>query len=70
MGASLLKNVQYATFISEQKENETGILRNPMYAKGSLSQEMAYGCETVLESFEINLKKKDINAIFWDIEKK
>jgi long-chain acyl-CoA synthetase len=57
MGASLLKNVQYATYVSEPKEGETAILRNPMYAKGELSQTMAYGCETVLESFEINLKK-------------
>ena len=57
MGASLLKNVQYATYVSAPKEGETAILRNPMYAKGELSQTMAYGCETVLESFEINLKK-------------
>ena len=38
MGASLLKNVQYSTFIGEPKEHETSILRNPLYAKRELSQ--------------------------------
>ena len=70
MGASLLKNVQYATYVSEPKEGETAILRNPMYAKGELSQTMAYGCETVLESFEINLKKHRHKNNFFRIQKK
>ena len=70
MGASLLKNVQYATYISDPKEGETGILRHPLYAKGELSQRMAYGCETVLESFEINLKKGRHKCNFFGFRKK
>ena len=70
MGASLLKNVQYATYISDPKEGETGILRHPLYAKGDLSQKMAYGCETVLESFEINLKKNRHKCNFLGYRKK
>ena len=69
MGASLLKNVQYATYITESKEGETGILRHPLYAK-ELSQKMAYGCETVLESFEINLKKNRHKCNFLGFRKK
>ena len=57
MGASLLKNITYGTYISEPKENETGILRNPNYAKKELLETMHLGCETVWDSFEINLKK-------------
>ena len=70
MGASLLKNVQYATYISDPKEGETGILRHPLYAKGELSQRMAYGCETVLESFEINLKRGRNKCNFLGFRKK
>ena len=70
MGASLLKNVQYATYISDPKEGETGILRHPLYAKGELSQRMAYGCETVLESFEINLKRGRHKCNFLGFRKK
>ena len=66
----MLKNVQYSTYISEPKEGETGILRNPMYAKKELSQKMAYGCETVLQSFEINLTKKRNNCNFLGYRKK
>ena len=69
MGSSLLKNVQYATYITESKEGETGILRHPLYAK-ELSQKMAYGCETVLESFEINLKKNRHKCNFLGFRKK
>ena len=69
MGASLLKNVQYATYITESKEGETGILRHPLYTK-ELSQKMAYGCETVLESFEINLKKNRHKCNFLGFRKK
>jgi len=29
MGASLLKNITYGTYVSEPKPGETGILRNP-----------------------------------------
>ena len=57
MGASLLKNVKYAEFVGEPKEGETAILRNPDVAKGELTQTMQFGCKTVLESFERNLKK-------------
>ena len=70
MGASLLKNIQYATYISEPKEGETAILRNPMYAKKELSQKMAYGCETVLQSFELNLIKKRNECNFLGYRKK
>ena len=70
MGASLLKNVQYSTFIGEPKEHETSILRNPLYAKRELSQKMAFGCETVLESFEINLKRKRHKCNFIGYRKK
>ena len=70
MGASLLKNVQYSTFIGEPKEGETQILRHPKYAKGELSQKMTYGCETVLDSFEINLKKNRHKCNFIGYRKK
>ena len=66
----MLKNVQYSTYISEPKEGETGILRNPMYAKKELSQKMAYECETVLQSFEINLIKKRNKFNFLGYRKK
>ena len=66
----MLKNVQYSTYISEPKEGETGILRNPMYAKKELSQKMAYGCETVLQSFELNLIKKRNECNFLGYRKK
>ena len=67
MGASLLKTMKYATYLGEPKEGETAILRNPKVPKGELIQKMQFGCETILESFEINLKKIDINAISLDI---
>ena len=57
MGASLLKNIKYSEFVGEPKKGETAILRNPDVAKSELSQTMQFGCKTVLESFEINLKK-------------
>ena len=70
MGASLLKNVQYSTYISDPKEGESGILRHPLYAKKELSQKMAYGCETVLESFELNLKRNRHKCNFLGYRKK
>ena len=70
MGASLLKNVQYSTYISDPKEGESGILRHPLYAKRELGQKMAYGCETVLESFEINLKRNRHKCNFLGYRKK
>ena len=70
MGASLLKNVQYSTYISDPKEGESGILRHPLYAKRELSQKMAYGCETVLESFELNLKRNRHKCNFLGYRKK
>ena len=56
MGASLLKNITYGTFVGEAKEGETPIIRNPDVAHSELSQKMHLGCETILQSFEINLK--------------
>jgi long-chain acyl-CoA synthetase len=56
MGASLLKNITYSTFIGQAKEGETAILRNPDVAKGELTKKMQFGCETILQSFERNLK--------------
>ena len=70
MGASLLKNVQYATYITEPKEGETGILRHPLYANKELSHKMAYGCETVLDSFEINFKRNRQKCNFLGYRKK
>ena len=57
MGASFLKNITYNKFISEPKKGETGILRNPFVANKELRTVMHLGCETVWESFEINLKQ-------------
>ena len=56
MGASLLKNITYGTFVGEAKEGETAIVRNPDVAHSELSQKMHLGWETILQSFEINLK--------------
>ena len=47
MGASLLKNITYSTFIGRAKEGETSILRNPDVAKGELTKKMQFGCETI-----------------------
>ena len=58
MGASLLKNVTYGTYINQPKEGETGILRNPNRVNSQLLETMHLGCETVWDSFEINLTKK------------
>ena len=57
MGASLLKNVTYGTYVSEPKPGETGILRNPNVANTELRETHHLGCETVWDSFEINLIK-------------
>ncbi len=70
MGASLLKNFTYATFVGEAKEGETAILRNKDVAKGELSHKMKYGCQTVLESFEINLKNNRHKRNFLGYRKK
>ena len=66
----MLKHVHYGTFIGESKEGETAILRNPMYANRELSQTMAYGCKTILESFEINLKLNRHKCNFLGYRKK
>ena len=66
----MLKHVHYGTFIGEPKEGETAILRNPMYANRELSQTMAYGCKTILESFEINLKLNRHKCNFLGYRKK
>ena len=70
MGSSFLKNITYATYVGEAKEGETAILRNKDVANGELSQKMKYGCETVLESFEINLKKDRHKCNFLGYRKK
>ena len=70
MGASLLKNITYGEYISEPKENETGILRNPNYAKKDLLETMHLDCETVWDSFEINLKKNRHKFNFLGYRKK
>ena len=57
MGASFLKNITYAKSIGEPKEGETRIYRNPDISNGELSERMQFGCETILQSFELNLKK-------------
>ena len=58
MGASLLKNITYGTYVNQPKEGETGILRNPNRVNTQLLETMHLGCETVWDSFEINLTKK------------
>jgi long-chain acyl-CoA synthetase len=70
MGSSLLKNITYATYVGEAKEGETAILRNKDVANGELSQKMKFGCETVLESFELNLKKNRHKCNFLGYRKK
>ena len=70
MGASLLKTMKYATYLGEPKEGETAILRNPKVPKGELIQKMQFGCETILESFEINLKKNRHKCNFIGYRKK
>ena len=57
MGANLLRNVTYNTYISDAKPGETGILRNPNVSNTELRETHHLGCKTVWESFEINLKK-------------
>ena len=57
MGASLLKNITYGTYVTEPKSGETGVIRNPNVANSELRETMHLGCETVWDSFEINLKK-------------
>ena len=70
MGASLLKNITYGTFIGEAKEGETAIIRNPDVAHTELSQKMHMGCETILQSFEINLKYNRHKCNFLGYRKK
>ena len=57
MGANLLKNVTYGSYISQPRSGETGILRNPCVSKTELRETHHLGCKTVWESFEINLIK-------------
>ena len=70
MGASLLKNITYSTFVGQAKKGETAILRNPDVAKGELTQKMQFGCETILQSFERNLKFKRNKCNFIGYRKK
>ena len=57
MGANLLQNVTYGTYISHPRPGETGILRNPNVANTELRETHHLGCKTVWEAFEINLIK-------------
>ena len=57
MGANLLRNVTYGTYVSQPLPNETGILRNPNVVNTELRETHHLGCKTVWESFEINLQK-------------
>ena len=57
MGASLLKDITYGTYVSKPKTGETGVLRNPNVVNTELRETMHLGCETVWDAFEINLKK-------------
>jgi long-chain acyl-CoA synthetase len=70
MGASLLKDITYGTYVSEPKKGETRIMRNPNYAKKELRETMHLGCETVWDSFEINLKKNRHKQNFLGYRKK
>ena len=70
MGASLLKNITYGTYVSEPKKGETGVLRNPNVANKDLRETMHLGCETVWDSFEINLIKKRHKNNFLGYRKK
>lgn len=70
MGTSLLKDITYCTYVSEPKEGETGILRNPLVANKELRQVMHLGCQTVWESFEINLKNNRHKCDFMGYRKK
>ena len=70
MGASLLKNITYGTYVSEPKEGETGILRNPNVANKELRTTMHLGCETVWDAFEINLKNNKQKRDFLGYRKK
>jgi long-chain acyl-CoA synthetase len=56
MGASLLKNIVYNSYVGEPKEGETGILRNPFTKPGKLKDSNHIGCQTLYDSFSINLK--------------
>ena len=70
MGASLLKNITYSTFIGKAKEGETAIIRNPDVANRELTKTMQFGCETILQSFERNLKFKRHKCNFIGYRKK
>ena len=70
MGASLLKNITYGTYVGEPKKGETGILRNPNVVNSKLRETMHLGCETVWDSFEINLKKNRHKRNFIGYRKK
>jgi hypothetical protein len=56
MGASLLKNIVYNSYVGEPKEGETRILRNPFTKPGKLKDSNHIGCQTLYDSFSINLK--------------
>ena len=57
MGANLLKNITYGTYITPSTPGETGVLRNPVVSNNELRETHHLGCKTVWESFEINLIK-------------
>ena len=70
MGASLLKNITYNTYIGEPKEGETGVLRNPFMKDKKLVDKNFIGCETLYDSFGVNLKRGLNNEEFLSYRKK
>ena len=70
MGANLLKNITYGTYITPSTPGETGVLRNPVVSNNELRETHHLGCKTVWESFEINLIKNRHKNIFHRISKK
>ena len=65
-----MKNVTYGTYISNPKPGETGILRNPNVANTELREAHHFGCTTVWEAFEINLKRNKHKNNFIGYRKK
>ena len=54
MGVSLLKEINYGTYVLKSKTGETGVFRNPNVVNTDLRETMYLRCETLCDSFEIN----------------
>lgn len=70
MGASLLKNVTYGSYIGDPKKGETRILRNPFVKNKQLRKNYHLGCKTIYDSFEINIKNGLLKEDFLAYRKK